>query len=135
MSTSTLIGFMNCQPKCKTFLYIFGAKNSDQKIDYFEILSEVLIRLRSSWSHCKALTRAHCLLYLVWVERIWFGKNLEKPTVRILLAPTVYICICIMYMYMYMYIYIYIYICIYIYIYSKLYIYKCIDINSCKYHH
>src|ERR1700761_7438499 len=69
---------MNCQPKCKTFLYIFGAKNRGQTIDYFEILSEVLIRLRSSWSHCKALARAHCLLYLVCVECIWFGKNLEK---------------------------------------------------------
>ena len=68
---------MNCPPKCKTFLYIFRAKNRGQKIDLFEILSEVLIRLKSSW--CKALTKAHCLLYLIWVECIWLGKISKKP--------------------------------------------------------
>ena len=78
--------------KRKKILRIFLRKKFLSKNRFFNLLLEVLIRLKRSWCHWKAFAKSNQMLHLTCSKCISFEKYLRKTAARILLsAPVSYV--------------------------------------------
>ena len=89
VSVKDRVGFTKALEKEKKSYAFFYVKNFFQKTAFFNLLLEVLIRLKRSWCHWKAFAKSNQMLHLTCSKCISFEKYLRKTAVRILLSAPV----------------------------------------------